>query len=246
MIWGRQTTAAVPALPGGMLLLLAGLLLFVGYRMGRRRRAPRWMAVAVGLGLALVPLAVVHATSTFGVPFTFTNGTVADATQVNSNFTAVANELNALRNQTAVVGECEFQGRDTLTRVVCGFGGGGASIDNPGDNALVGPLHVPTGAAITSIDIWVTDTNTSTNLSVCMWGLFDSFGSYDHSVPCAATSGAPGIVKLTITPPSGTVQGSGESFELFVLPSDSSGNFVAWPTDFSLAARTAYVHYQSP
>jgi hypothetical protein len=246
MIWGKQTAAAVPALPGGMLLLLAGLLMFVGYRMGRRQRAPRWMAGAIGLAVALVPVAIVHATSTFGVPFTFSNGTVADATQVNQNFAAVATEMNSLRNQTAVTTECDFHGRASNVIVDCGGGNGGASIVAPGDNALVGPVRVPQGATITSVDVWVGDTNTSVNAHVCLWGVFDAFGGFDESIPCANSSGAPGIVKLTITAPTGTIQGNGESYEIFAFPNDASGNFVSWPTDVSLTLRTAYVHYQSP
>jgi hypothetical protein len=246
MIWGKQASAAVPALPGGMLLLLAGLLLWVGYRMGRRQHAPRLMAVAIGFGLALVPIAIVHATSTFGVPFSFTNGTVADATQVNQNFSALTAEINALRNQTSVLTDCDFGSR-AGTLVDCALGNGGASIVAPGDNALVSAVRVPQGATITSADVWVGDTNTSTNLRVCLWGMFDSSGGFDQSIPCAFSSGSGGIQKLTITPSGGVVQGNNLSYEIVVFPSDSSGNIVSvWPTDVSLTVRSAYLHYQLP
>jgi hypothetical protein len=247
MIWGKQTAAAVPAVPGWMLLVLAALLLFVGYRAGRRRRAPRWLAAALAVAVALVPAALVHATSTFGVPFTFTNGTVADATQVNQNFSAVTTEINNnLRAQTAITTECEFHGRASNVIVDCGGGQGGASIVAPGDNVLVGPVHVPQGATLTSVDVWLSDTNASINEHVCLFVVLDAIGGFDESIPCVTSSGTPGIEKLTITPPAGTLQGNGGSFEIFAYPTDASGNAVSWPTDVSLTIRTAYAHYVVP
>lgn len=246
MIWGSHATA-VPAVPGGILLLLAGLLLFVGYRVGRRRHAPRWMALAIGLGVALVPIAIVHATSTFGVPISFTNGTVADANQVNQNFSAVATEINSLRNQTSVLTDCDFRARSSTQLVQCGSGQGGASLAAPGDNALMAAVRVPSGATITGADVWVADTNASVNLKVCLWAPLDNLGTFDmNSFTCASTSGAPGIVKLTLTANFAVVQGNNESFEFFISTTDSSGNSVSWPTDASLAVRSAYVHHQLP
>ena len=81
MIWGAPT--AVPAVEFWGVVLLAALLGALGVRRLRGAR-PRWMgmtALAVGL---LVPI------TARAVPFTFTNGTVADATQVNANFAAVS------------------------------------------------------------------------------------------------------------------------------------------------------------
>jgi hypothetical protein len=247
MIWGKQSTAAVPALPGGMLLLLAGLLLLVGYWMGRRRRAPRWMALGIGLGVALLPIAIVHATSTFGVPNTFANGTVADATQVNANFTAVVNEINALRNQTSVLTDCDFKARTSTQSVSCGSGGGGATLAAPGDDVLMAPVRVPSGATLTGADVWVQDSNASVNVKVCVWAPLDNLGTYDMgSFTCATTSGSPGIVKLTLSAIGSPIQGNNESFEYIFIAVDASGNPTSWPTDFTLFARTAYTHYQLP
>jgi hypothetical protein len=249
MIWGAQKAAAVPAIPGGMLLLLAALLLFIGYRVGRRQRAPRWLAAAIGLGVALVPVAIVRATTTiFGVPFSFANGTTADATQVNQNFAAVTGEINVLRNQTSILTECEFHPRTSSITTACGLGNGGAYITGSGgDPTLMAVVHVPMGATITSVDIWVGDFNNSTNLKVCLAGIDDAFGGYDFASPCVSSSGSPGIGKLTVVAAGGgVVQGNGETFELFVYANDASGNLIAWPTDASLVVRSAYVHYQVP
>jgi hypothetical protein len=249
LIWGRNASAAVPALPGGALLLLAGLLLFVGYRIGRRRRAPRWMAAGIGIAVALLPIVVAHATSTFGVPFTFTNGTVADATQVNQNFSAVATEINNLRNQTSVLTECDFRPYDSTIRSICGSGPGGAFIASGAFPAyLLASVRVPMGATISSADVWVGDINSSTNIKVCLEFLGDSLNTYDNSIPCASTSGAPGNVMLTITPPTPNfaLQGSNGTFEFMIFATDNSGTNVSWPNDGTINVRSAYVHYQIP
>jgi hypothetical protein len=240
MIWGGQQ--AVPALSGGMLLLLSLLLLVVGYRMGKRARAPRWLPWLTGLGAALLPTAVVRA-ATFTVPVVFSNGTIADAKQVNQDMSAIAAEIDSLRKPTAVVTECEFRPRIGTAGYVCGMGPGGAVITDGNNGGMVGPLHVPQGATITGVDIFVTDTSPTVDLQICMWAPLDSFGSYDMSVPCVTTSGAPGTTKLTIA--STAVQGNGEGFELIVSSRDAGNNPVAWPAN-NMAIRTAYVHYEVP
>jgi hypothetical protein len=249
LIWGTSASAAVPALPGGALLLLAGLLLFVGYRVGRRQRAPRWMAAGIGLAVALLPIVVAHATSTFGVPFTFTNGTVADASQVNQNFSAVAAEINNVRNLTSILTDCDFRPNESTLHLSCGTGPGGATIIGGGFPALLlASVRVPMGAIISSADVWVSDYNSSTNIKVCLEGVGDSFGSYDNTIPCASTSGAPGIEMLTITPPNPNfaVQGSNGSFEFLIFATDNSGTNGSWPSDGTINVRSAYVHYQIP
>jgi hypothetical protein len=248
MIWGKQTTAVVPGLPGAMLPLLAGLLLLVGYWMGRRQRAPRWMALGIGLVVALLPVAIVHATSTFAVPNFFTNGTVADAAQVNANFIGVANEINALRNQTSVITDCDFRPRVSTQPVQCGAGNGGAAyIAGSSDNTLLAAARVPSGATITGADVWVTDTSSSTNLKVCLYSVTDGCCGYDpNAFTCAITNGTPGYVELTLAPTGTEIQGDGVSFELNITSVDSSGSRANWPTDLSLAVRSAYVHYQLP
>jgi hypothetical protein len=82
MIWGQL--AAVPAVDFGGALLLGALLGVVAVRSLRGAR-PRTIATVL-LGLALlVPLSARAVTL-----ITFTNGTVADANQVNANFAALA------------------------------------------------------------------------------------------------------------------------------------------------------------
>ncbi len=86
MVWGG---AAVPALPLGMLLLLM-LCCFLagGYFLRPGRRGGRsYLAAAL---LFMLPLSVAAVT----LPYTFVNGTVADATEVNANFDALASALD--------------------------------------------------------------------------------------------------------------------------------------------------------
>jgi hypothetical protein len=242
MIWGA-TAVAVPAVSGAALLLLSVLLLVVGYRMGKRQRAPRWLPWLTGIGAALLPVAIVRAT-TFTVPVIFSNGTVADATQVNTDLSTIAAEIDRLRKQTAVVTDCEFRPRDGNVAYNCLEGQSGANITDGTAGGMVGPVNVPQGATITSVDIWVNDSSSTANVALCLWAPFDSFGSNDLNIPCVKTSGTPGIVKLTITP--NVIQGNGEAFELLARSLDASGNDIAWPASAALTVRTAYVHYEMP
>jgi hypothetical protein len=242
MIWGRAS-AAVPALSGGMLLLLSMSLMVLGYKLSRRERPPRWVPWMTGLGAALLPVALVRA-STFTVPVAFTNGTVADANQVNQNFTAVAAEVDTLRKQTSVITESEYRPRDFTAQVSFGFNNGGAVLVGGTDNALIAPIHVPSGATITGVDVWVTDANSTGNLRACLFAMSDQ-SAYD-SFACVVSSGTPGPVKLSITPFSPSIQGGTHAFQLGLFSITNAGAVMTWPTDNTLLARNAYVRYEVP
>jgi hypothetical protein len=89
MIWGRSSPA-VPLLGPLGLLLLALVLMVSGALISRHPSARRLMGKATLVLLLLVPV------SALAVPFTFTNGTVADATQVNQNFSTLETRIAAL------------------------------------------------------------------------------------------------------------------------------------------------------
>jgi hypothetical protein len=83
MIWGNAHLS--PALGLSALLLLALALVVTGSRL-LGRGWPARTAALLALGLALlVPISAAFA----ALPFSFSNGTVADATQVNANFNVV-------------------------------------------------------------------------------------------------------------------------------------------------------------
>lgn len=87
MLWNG--TPNVPILPGGWAVLAVALLLAAGFIRLRSRRH----GVALVLALCAVPL--LARAGTLEIPNVFTNGTVADANDVNDNFNAVAVESDA-------------------------------------------------------------------------------------------------------------------------------------------------------
>jgi hypothetical protein len=80
MIWGQAAVVPAVGFWGAMLLGAA-----LGAWGVRRLRGPRPRVV----GTIVLCLALLLPISARALPFTFTNGTVADATQVNANFAAV-------------------------------------------------------------------------------------------------------------------------------------------------------------
>jgi hypothetical protein len=104
MIWGLGGIP-LPVLDGWGLLLLPTVLVSMALLLIAKRRGPR-MTLVMFVALA-VPLTAYAAT--IGVPNVFSNGTVADADEVNTNFTVLTDESNdqdsritALENQAAV------------------------------------------------------------------------------------------------------------------------------------------------
>ena len=88
MLWGLP--ASVPSLPGiGLIALAFALAATAAWTL--RKRCP-----ALGLPVLLLLLAIplVVAAETLTVPNTFTNGTTAEADEVNANFAAVETAIN--------------------------------------------------------------------------------------------------------------------------------------------------------
>lgn len=98
MIWGGA--AAVPTLGPIGLAFLAGLLLGSA-AFARRTRRIRGIAVIGLLAAALVPLV---ALASVELPHTFTNGTTADADEVNANFQAILDESARFHLNPSVAG----------------------------------------------------------------------------------------------------------------------------------------------
>ena len=89
-VWGTlvwRGAAAVPFMGPGGWLLLGAVLGVVGWSMLGRH--PRIAGASVAIALLAVPVVGIALT----VPHAFTNGTVADADQVNANFQAVEDAL---------------------------------------------------------------------------------------------------------------------------------------------------------
>jgi hypothetical protein len=96
MFWGGPQSV-VPTLPSAALLALAGLLAIAASALlrsrARARTASRWLAGALALAVIGVPGTAWAAT--ISVPYSFSNGTIADATRVNANFGTLVTESNA-------------------------------------------------------------------------------------------------------------------------------------------------------
>jgi hypothetical protein len=246
MIW--TAGKSVPAAPLWALVAFAVVLLIIGYRVGRRQRMSRGLAVTLAIIVALVPVAVVRAMP-FTVPFSFVNGTVADANQLNANFTAVDSKIDSLRNQVAIIDGCEFRPRRSDVAWKCdnsqvfgsvdvgaGIGGGGDAFDN----YLVAPVHVPKGATISRIDVHVYNQFATTTMTACLHArLNDSFTNVNATVSCVSSLGnaSSGFQTLTLTP--SVVQGdaAGTTYQILVT-SD------AWATIGGV--RVANVTYELP
>jgi hypothetical protein len=109
MIWGHAS--AVPALGFWGAILLAASLGALGARRLRGAR-PRLMG-ALALALAiLLPI------SARALPFVFSNGTVADATQVNANFQALASQQGLTPSASSALVDLGIGGGCTSGSVV--------------------------------------------------------------------------------------------------------------------------------
>ncbi len=91
--WGVLIWGDALSIPGlgllGLAVLAMGLAATAGWTLRKRRPA---LGLTLSLVLLVIPLAVAAGTVTG--PNTFVNGTVADADQVNANFTAEATAVN--------------------------------------------------------------------------------------------------------------------------------------------------------
>jgi hypothetical protein len=89
MPWGSPVP--IPLMSPGGLVLLVAIMLAIGVLV-KRGRGPRWATWTLSAVLLLIPIAAYA--GSISIPNTFTNGTTADADEVNENFDALAVESN--------------------------------------------------------------------------------------------------------------------------------------------------------
>ena len=104
--WGEMLWGGVQAVPlmGPFGFLAMALCFLVGGWVMQSRHRTRWLTHLTVTALLVVPLAAVAAVT---LPHSFTDGTVAEAEQVNANFDALVTEVNSL---THVWGQVDATG----------------------------------------------------------------------------------------------------------------------------------------
>ena len=93
--WGEMIWGGVQMVPlmGPFGFLAMAICFVVGGCIMQSKRRSRWLTHLAATALLVVPLAAVAAVT---LPNTFTNGTVADAGEINANFDALVAEVNSL------------------------------------------------------------------------------------------------------------------------------------------------------
>ena len=125
MIWGGPGEAVPLLAPGGLLLLVVLMIASTSIAL---RRGHSTLSISLFVLALLVPIAGYAAS--VAVPNVFTNGTIADADEVNANFDAVAVAIND---------------NDTKVDAVSALFGANTSFANAGS-----------GGECTLADVWLT------------------------------------------------------------------------------------------
>jgi hypothetical protein len=187
MVWGASAPSAVPSMDGLGLGLLVLVLIGLAVQ-GLRSRATLGLMVLASL-VGAADLAEAQVT----IPNTFTNGEVADAAEVNANFSALANALDVTvpnsfansgiadanqvnSNFTALKTAVDTFTNDlaaatsaTDTAFTNGSAQGAASVDITTDNAAAEAVAAAAAAAgsaacTQAFGVWDAGTNTCTTL----------------------------------------------------------------------------------
>jgi hypothetical protein len=148
MTWG-VTSTPVPMLDGwGLLLLSAGLLAVATLTIAKRRGARMTLVILVSLA---VPLAAYAAT--ISLPNIFSNGTTADANEVNANFDTLVLESNAQDTRLSTLEATDITGITAGSGLTGGGTSGGVSlgVDSGYVQRRVGST-CPVGQSIRAID----------------------------------------------------------------------------------------------
>jgi hypothetical protein len=198
MIWGRSASVAVPALGFWGTLLLGAVLGAVGVR---RLRGRARMAGAAALALALLlPI------SARALPFTFTNGTVADATQVNANFAALASAQSLGPSASSSIVDLTTSLGNT-----CASGGGIRIDDRVGPDAIGGQFVIQSGQTLVVTSVNVSFSTSATNaghtLSIFVYRMSATQSNPIDFEELTLDARGAGTTKLTY--PTGSIFGPG-------------------------------------
>jgi hypothetical protein len=211
MIWGQGTP--VPTLGFWGLMVLLAALGALGVRRLRGGRPRLVGGIALGL-LLLMPI------SARALPFTFTNGTVADADQVNANFAAVASAQvvgpSASANLVDLVSNggslCNGQTGSTTLPLRIGPDGIGDFFTIPtGQTLVVNSVTVQVNSTQPSVVVRIQRINNGSN------------GPTDFAVvPIVGNVGS-----VTLTYPTGSIYGPGTQVCVFAPPASGTIAFAS-------------------
>jgi hypothetical protein len=151
MIWHNSPSVPVPATPLWAAVLLGIILGAFGVRLIRKGRPRAWGAAALVLAV-LIPL------SAWSVPYTFTNGTVANADQVNYDFSDLDARVTVLESRNIYVHGNNCYAQPTNPYVTM------SGPDSPGDGLWYQNLSQPTTTLVTCPV--VVHGNSITNLTI--------------------------------------------------------------------------------
>jgi hypothetical protein len=241
MVWGAP---AVPAMGTLSLVLLGAILALIArhaIRRGVSARRTGLLAAAVAVGMAWSA----WAQSPPSLPFTFTNGTVADASQVNANFNFLANAVTLVQSEIPPLQTQGLPRTRVLTIPALAFtpatvGDTRYVLNNnvalrktagsTGTMVLNAPVYLPDGAVITQLSATVLDTNTTAGENVQVQLLDSSGGSFSPGATTVPTLNSDSIQPTTnfavvnSPPVNEAVETSARALFIQVTFSGTSGN----------------------
>jgi hypothetical protein len=199
MIWGQASAA--PALGFWGAMLLGAVLGALGVRSLRGSR-PRTV------GIVALALAILLPVSARALPFTFTNGTVADANQVNANFAALASQ-QALAPTASVNVVTLVQ---NASNSICpGTSAGFAMDQTVGPDAIRYPFSIPAGESLVleNFNVAINLGTAAANHGLTFQVARTTSGAFNDVGVGVITLNAQGAGSATVSFGSGTVSGAG-------------------------------------
>ncbi len=154
-----------------------------------------------------------------------------------------------IKSHFYTVGPCQFRGRDSTEKTLCGIGTGGVSYDGPSRLGIVAPVNLPHGAVIKNITVHYLDTNPSVRLFFDFQrerlaaGSFQTIGEGFSNTGLGFQSISFGPVPV-ISPRVNNLVDSLSFQTVAVRETDRS--LIPWPTDSSLLVKGVVIEYILP